>query len=433
MEPEFTPLLGNPGVEIYDPIEKVRFELHTPRAVEPTPADADSFYYPIESAVTIETDEIVSPVLASVSVYSGNGEFQENFTPNSDTETQYSKGSWYLQINGLSIVVYLSVTSPVTIRKGRESIRFSFGELTSVCIGARSYHESPQGTVTVTGSVQDTMRALSTFGSALKMKTPDRSHPTLRGHPPLVELGDEFHIPDSIEMPDTDVCLELPLTHKKVFPAASIAYYLGAEVVPTGGTPKLVAGDFEYSLLSDCTYEETLHRVLRQIVFLDCVVNTEGIIKSNLHERNQVESLLDFDFAEVYECSLPEQLETYLSIPYDTISKYIPTWPLTTDVTPLSEHAAVLPFLAYDLSQIRSAPVRSMEQTVSQPQLLADFYRTGFPHQEQSTVDIEFFRGTSGQGSSEKIVHPDPVETTEQAWVGDGFPLGANKLTIKRT
>nr|WP_256490513.1 hypothetical protein [Haladaptatus sp. AB643] len=423
-------MLGDPGIEIYDPIEKVRFELRTPRPVEPTPADTDSFYYPIDSAVTIETDEIVSPVLASVTVYSGNGEFEQDFTPNSDTELSLDGRPRYLQINGLSIVVYLSISSPVTIRKGKNSIRLSFDETTVVKVGARSFHESPQGTVTVTGSVQDTMRALSTFGSALKMTTPDRAHPTLRGHPPLLELGNEFHVPDSIQRPDTDVQLELPLTHKKVFPAASLAYYLGAEVVPTTGTPQLVAGDFEYSLLSDCTYEETLHRLLRQVVFLDCVVNTEGIVKSDLYERNQVEPLLNFDLAEMYERSLPEQLEAYLSVSYDTISEYVPTWPLTTDVMPISEHAAALPFLAYDLSQIRCAPVRSVEQTISQPQMLGDFYRAGFSKREPS-ANTEFLRGTGDQTSTEKIVHPDPVETIEQAWVGDGFPLGANKLTVQ--
>ncbi|MGA9402913.1 MAG: hypothetical protein WBV42_18815, partial [Haladaptatus sp.] len=151
MEPQFTPLLGDPGIEIYDPIEKVRFELQTPRPVEPTPADAESFYYPIDSAVTIETDEIVSPVLASVTVYSGDGEFEQDFTPNSDTELLLDGKSRYLQINGLSIVLYLSVTSPVTVQKGKNSIRLSFDETTLVRVGARSFHESPQGTVTVTG------------------------------------------------------------------------------------------------------------------------------------------------------------------------------------------------------------------------------------------------------------------------------------------
>ena len=422
--------MGDTGIEIYDPIEKVRFELRTPRAVEPTPADADSFYYPVDSAVTIETDEIVSPVLASVTVYSGDGEFEQDFTPNSDGELSLDGKSRYLQINGLSIVVYLSLPSQVTVRKKKNSIHLSFDETTLIRVGARSFHESPQGTVTVTGSVQDTMRALSTFGSALKMTTPDRAHPTLRGHPPLIELGDEFHVPDSIQRPDTDVRLELPLTHKKVFPAASLVYYLGAEVVPTSSTPKLVAGDFEHSLLSDCTYEETIHRLLRQFVFLDCIVNTEGIVKSSLHERNQVEPLLDFDLAEVYERSLPEQLETYLSVSYDTISEYVPTWPLTTDVTPISKHAAVLPFLAFDLSQIRSAPIRSVEQTISQPQMLGDFYRAGFPQQRQLDASTDLFRGVSNQNNAEKIVHPDPAETTEQAWVGNGFPLGANKLTV---
>jgi hypothetical protein len=430
--PQFDSLEARPGVEVRDPIETVRFELYTPRAVEPTPADADSFYYPVDSAVTVETDEIVFPILASVFVYSTDGEFLQDFTPNSDAELTLDSGTRYFQLNGTPIVIYLSFSSAVTIRKSDTTIRLSFDGPTPVRIGARSYHESPEGTVTVTGSVRDTMRALSTFGSALKMTTPDRAHPTLRGHPPLVELGDEFHVPKSIESPDTGVRLELPLMHEKVYPAASLAYYLGAEVVPTGGTPKLVAGDFEYSLESAGTCEETIHRLLRQTAFLDCLVRTEGIVKDELYERKQLEPRLDMDFAEVYDSSLPEQLATYLSIPFETISEYVPTWTLTTDVTPLEKHASVLPFLAYDLSQIRAAPLQSSKQSISQPQMFDDFYRTGFSREERRELEnADFLRGASGRTDAEKIVRPDPVETNEHAWIGDGFPLGANKLTVE--
>ncbi|EFW90528.1 hypothetical protein ZOD2009_18759 [Haladaptatus paucihalophilus DX253] len=432
MEPQFDSLDGRSGVEIRDPIEKVRFELHTPSAVEPTPATAESFYYPVDSAVTVETDEIVFPILGSIYVYSADGEFLQDFTPNSDTELTIEPGEKYYQLNGTPIVIYLSFSSAVTIRKSETEIRLSFDGSTAVRIGARSYHESPEGTITVTGSVRDTMRALSTFGSALKMTTPDRAHPTLRGHPPLVELGDEFHVPESIDPPDTGVRLELPLLHEKVYPAASLAYYLGAEVVPTSGVPKLVAGDFEYSLESDGTYEGILHRLLRQTAFLDCLVRTEGIVKDELYERNQLEPRLDWDFADVYDSSLPEQLETYLSVPFETISEYVPTWTLTTDVTPLEKHAAVLPFLAYDLSQIRSAPLRSSKQSISQPQMFDDFYRTGFTRGEKREFESpDLLRGASERTDAGKIVRPDPVETTEHAWIGDGFPLGANKLTVE--
>ncbi|WP_423745804.1 hypothetical protein V5735_07580 (plasmid) [Haladaptatus sp. SPP-AMP-3] len=432
MEPQFDSLDGRSGVGIRDPIEKVRFELHTPSAVEPTPAAADSFYYPVDSAVTVETDEIVFPILGSIYVYSADGEFLQDFTPNSDTELTLEPGEKYYQLNGTPIVIYLSFSSAVTIRKSETEIRLSFDVSTAVRIGARSYHESPEGTITVSGSVRDTMRALSMFGSALKMTTPDRAHPTLRGHPPLVELGDEFHVPESIDPPDTGVRLELPLLYEKVYPAASLAYYLGAEVVPTSGVPKLVAGDFEYSLESDGTYEGTLHRLLRQTAFLDCLVRTEGIVKDELYERNQLEPRLDWDFAEVYDSSLPEQLETYLSVPFETISEYVPTWTLTTDVTPLEKHAAVLPFLAYDLSQIRSAPLRSSKQSISQPQMFDDFYRTGFTRDEKREFEsADLLRGASERTDAGKIVRPDPVETTEHAWIGDGFPLGANKLTVE--
>ena len=138
------------------------------------------------------------------------------------------------------------------------------------------------------------------------------------------------------------------------------------------------------------------------------------------------------DFAEVYHSSLPEQLATYLSIPFETISEYVPTWCLTTDVTPLEKHAETLPFLAYDLSQIRAVPLRSSKQSISKPRMFEDFYRTGFTREENREFEnANFLRGASGQTDAEKIVRPDPAKTSEHAWVGDGFPLGANKLTVE--
>jgi hypothetical protein len=47
-----------------------------------------------------------------------------------------------------------------------------------------------------TTDAEDVMMAILTFRSALKTTSPERSFPTLRGHPPAIELNDRLEIPD---------------------------------------------------------------------------------------------------------------------------------------------------------------------------------------------------------------------------------------------
>lgn len=103
--------------------------------------------------------------------------------------------------------------------------------------GALAPH--PAATVTVPETIEGVMRVVSVLGSALKTRCPGRSFPTLRGHPPLLELGETVDIPESIAVPDTGVTLELPAACEYVYPASSLAYYLGADLQPAG-TPALV-------------------------------------------------------------------------------------------------------------------------------------------------------------------------------------------------
>ncbi|WP_458206096.1 hypothetical protein [Haladaptatus sp. NG-SE-30] len=429
MEPLFDSLAERDGVEIYDPIEKVRFELYTSRGDEPTPADTRPFYYPVDSAVTVETDKIVFPKLASVFVYSESGEFETEYNPNAE-DVSLPGGVRFLELSSTPIKLYVAVDSTVSFSRDGTSVRITFEETTRIRIGARSYHEQPAGTITVTGSVEEAMRAVSTFGSALKTTSPERSYPTLRGQPPLIEVGDEFDVPDVIGPPDTGVRIGLPMTNEAVYSASSLAYYLGAEVV-RGRNPRLVADGFEYSLEEDGTYEETINRVLRQVVFFDCLTRVDGLIQVDLYERAQVEPLVDIDFAALYDATLPEQLAAYLSVPFETIAKYVPQWSLTTDITPIPKNVEVLPFLAYDLSLVRSAPASPAKQAISQPELLGDFYRSGFSDESEPTpVSVGLTRGGDETPDEADIVRPNPVQTTEHAWVGDGYPLGANKLSI---
>ncbi|WP_435155057.1 hypothetical protein [Haladaptatus sp. DFWS20] len=261
------------------------------------------------------------------------------------------------------------------------------------------------------------MQAVSLFGSALKTTSPERSFPTLRGHPPLIEQGDEFSTPDGIEPPETGIELVLPRERAAVYTATPLAYYLGANVVP-GENPRLTAEGFEHSLTSSHGLETAIADTLQQVFFLDCLIRTEGYYQVDLHERQQVEPLVDLDFAALYDASPAERLEAYLSVPFETLEPYLPDWHLTTDVVPTPDNVKSLPFVANDLSLVRCPPKPTTRTVRSQPKPLTEFYRA------------DFVRGTDS-ASVNDIVQPDPSNSVENAWIGDGYPLGSNKTTVE--
>jgi len=76
------------------------------------------------------------------------------------------------------------------------------------------------------------MEAVSALPSALKTTSPERTWPTLRGHPPLLELGDRLEIPDAIDPPDGEISLTVPREYASVYQAAPLAFFLGATIRP---------------------------------------------------------------------------------------------------------------------------------------------------------------------------------------------------------
>ncbi|WP_266078398.1 hypothetical protein [Haladaptatus caseinilyticus] len=417
MQPAFAPPPNRQGLQITDPIESVRFALYTPEQSPLRASDPADFRFPVDAAVELETNRVEIPKNTGIYIRTQGGTLTENFSV-TDGSTTVPPGAYNLELNTAPMKLYLAVESGVSIEARNQSIILNFDEKTPLRVGARSFHEQPAGTITISDQIEDVMRAVSLFGSALKTTSPERSFPTLRGHPPLIEYGDEFSAPDGIERPDTGVTLVLPRERAVTYAATPLACYLGAKVVP-GEYPRLVADEFERSLTSSTGFEHAVANTLRQVFFLDCLTRTEGYYRVELHERKQVEPLVDLDFAALYEASFTERLEAYLSIPFETLEPYIPDWHLTTDVVPTSDNVKCLPFVANDLSLVRCPPKPTTRTVRSQPKPLSEFYRS------------DFVRGGDDAGSVNDIVQPDPSESIEHAWIGDGYPLGSNKTTIE--
>ncbi|WP_224448685.1 hypothetical protein [Haloprofundus salilacus] len=405
------------GIEVVDPVERHRYLLETSGNVSLSTAATDEFRFPVDAVVSFRTSSLTLPTVVPIYVRDTDGTMLAHVTPSESLSL--SAGEYAVELC-TPIKMYLRVTSELTV--DRTNQRLDFGGETTVALGARSHHEHPAGTITVTDSVDDVMRAVSLFGSALKTTTPERAYPTLRGHPPTVELGDSFEAPDDIVAPETGVHIELPHELSYVYAAAPLAYYLGARIEP-GPVPRLVTdAGFEHRLDTSDGVERELERVLRHVFFLDCLCRTEGLYPVELHERREVEATTDIDFKRLYGLPSAERLEAYLSIPYAELEPHQPEWKLVSHVAPTAQSAELLPFLVDDLAIIRT-PTREEASTAPEIQVNAveEFLRDG----------DDFTRGAAAQSSSMEFVEPESANSVEQAWVGDGAPVGANKATIE--
>ncbi|SFR45733.1 hypothetical protein SAMN04487947_1658 [Halogeometricum rufum] len=416
---------GGDGVVVSDPIERHTFELSTPSVVEPTPADPSAFWFPADAAVRFRTDRLDLQNVVSVCVRDDDGQMLGQ-TEHFASET-FPDGTYSLELFA-PVKTYVRVDAPVSIASDATKTSISFGGETEVLVGARSHHKRPAATITTPDDPESMMRAVSLLGSALKTTSPERSYPTLRGHPPLVERGNEFRAPADLTPPETGVTLELPATHHHVYAAAPLSYYLGATVVP-GETPRLRTDrGFTYDLDGPVGYERTVARVLKQTFFLDCLTRTEGYYQVDLHERRAVESELGLDFADLYDRSLAEQIEAYLAIPWETVSPHVPEWKLTTHVTPTAENVELLPFVANDLAIVRTPEANAGASSTTQAAAVDSFLRSS-----PSVTDGGFTRSAAQSASlpERSYVQPGDTESLEQAWLGQGTPIGASKASLQ--
>ena len=439
------------GVVVSDPIERSRVLLSTPDPVDLRDADPGAFRFPADAAVRFRTDRLTLETVVSVCVRDDAGDLlarTEHFA-----EESFDDGTYSVELFA-PIKLYLRVDAPFRVVSDATRTRIEFDGATDVTVGARSHHKRPAATVTTSDRPRDAMRAVSLLGSALKTTSVERSYPTLRGHPPLVERGDSFDAPAGLAPPETGVRIELPATRRHVYAAAPLAYYLGARVVP-GATPRVVTDTgFTHDLAPDGDFETGVERLLKRTFFLDCLTRTEGYYQVDLHERTALESDLgsavDLDFADLYGRSIGAQLEAYLDVPYRTVEAHAPTWKLTAHVSPAASNVELLPFLANDLAVVTTPSAEPTTGSTTQAEAVEGFLRRpsaspsapGRPPSPTPSRDREpapetgtFTRSTdaerpqAGSGRTRTYVRPPETDAIEQAWVGPGIPIGASKAS----
>jgi len=432
MSIDIDPLSDATGLTVTDHIENTQFEVYTDRPVEPTASPEDAHYFPVDASVTVETGSVEIPRVAVVESRCGDG----TLLTRGDSYCM-PDGTYHVGIDPAPTKLYLAFAAPFSVSTTERTTRIDLDAPAEVTLGFRSLHQVPAGTIETPTDPESLMDAVSLLGSALQTTSPERSFPTLRGHPPLIEPGEELRVPDRVKPLDSGIRIVVPPEYRYLYPVVSSAYYFAADVVP-GDAPRIEGDGWMHSLEPD--FERRTAEVLRQAFHFDCLARTEGFYPVDLHERETTD--LDLDWGRLYDLPLAERLGEYLAVPFERVEPELPQWTLTTDVRPDPENVEMLPFVAGELSIVRS-PETVTPATAGEGDGLG-FFRG--PRAEAAAIGLdEFVRGaaetepTRGADAREErgavptdadFVRPEPVDTVEHAWVGAGVPLDANKATL---
>lgn len=432
-----------PALELIDDIQGVSITLSMSRVPDPTQCSTDTFLFPVEVAYELAPLTLWTGKLHPVAVRDSDGSVVSEIK--GQESAILSSGQYTIDIMSIEMKVYLVVDGSVEIRTESDRGRvIDCSAAETVQLGLRSFHESPAATVTTTDRPSDVMRAVSCLGSALKTTSCERSFPTLRGHPPLFERGERFQAPAALERTEetASVRIEVPSTLESIYPIAPLAYYLNAVVRP-GGSPRICITDSAYSLDQGDGVEAGAAQLLKHVFTLDCITRTEGFYPFTLGERVELEERLvdagiEIDFAALYEQTLVERLEDYVSIPFDLLEDLVPRWPLTADIRPLEKHLPYLPFVVQSLGTVRCLPMSCQRQTGSVSPVIEDFCRQAtervdrrFTREEDESVPGERrLRSSDDAGSPTDIYTPPETDSVTRLWIADGYPLQGAKPTI---
>ncbi|WP_435175287.1 hypothetical protein [Halorussus sp. AFM4] len=461
LSPRFESAPGATGVDVVDPVETRHFPLATDAPVDPTPVDPGRFAFPVDAACRVSVGRLGLPYMLPVDVRTPEGD--PIASVDSPATRELPAGDYLVELHS-PIKVYLRTEGPVRVEATPEGVAFEFGETTAVDVGARSYHSAPAATVTVPDDPAAAMAAVSTFASALKTTSPERAWPTLRGHPPAVERGDELAVPDGLDAPETGITLRVPADYGHVYAVAPLAYYLGATVEP-GETARITAGSGVDRRLGDdpTAVADAVAGLLKRVFFLDCATRTEGLYPDDLREREVLAARADIDFAGLYDADTADRLAAYLAVPDDAVAAAASPWHRVAYVRPDADALGLLPALVNDLSLIR--PKASAADAADAADGAVDDRLDGAldsflrgPRASAGRASAERTggeRGSDGRAGTagddllrsvrspaddasaagvpdvgEYVSLPE-TDALERAWVGDGTPIRGTKLVAE--
>ena len=353
------------------------------------------------------------------------GEGQREFGGNL-TELSLPDGEYLLRIDA-SVRVFLRVTGSMELhRESGEALWIEFPDRQAFELAFASHVDRPDGTVTVPKTPDGVARALSVLSGGNDTTSPDRTWPTMRGRAPLVRFGDTVSVPNTVAtaVDETGIEVIVPPSLDALVPIASLVHYLGATVsVESDVTPRVTAGATTHELGDVASLPRAAADLLCRVFYLDCVARGAGPHGGTLSVADTFDQL-GLDAQRLYEASLSERLQTYLSVDFESVRSEFPEWHLSMYVEPTYEHAATLPYLVDNVPFIFE-PVG--EPISEQEWLQLSLTGGGF----SNPVETRSQRSSYGRRevSNIDLLQPTFGPGRTHGWLADGVPVGAFKTT----
>lgn len=311
------------------------------------------FLFPVDATVSFEATTLSMPANSGSCVRDEGGDVERPLT---ESEAAFPRGTYYIEIEA-NCKVYVKVFDAafeVSFERhhGPDAVTVTFDDRTLVAIGARSRHERPHETITVPDDPGALLEALPFLGAAVKEWSPERSWPTLRGHPPRIERGDDLSIPPALSRPETGVTIATPATYESLYAVAPLAYYLGADMIEASEPELRLDNGYRQSLGDDAVSTEEATALLERCFFLDTLVRTAGYYDVPRQEYEAVAGALSFYPPAVYDEAIAEQLMEYLEAPRSTFEGYVPRPRYAAALRDDPADATILPYLVRDLVPI---------------------------------------------------------------------------------
>ncbi|MFP9191893.1 hypothetical protein ACLI4Q_09580 [Natrialbaceae archaeon A-CW1-1] len=276
-----------------------------------------------------------------------------------------------------SFFVYIRFDGSATItNRPGSSLVLSFPHPTTVSIGFKTSLEYPRHELTIEPTTRGIATALSHMSASISTISVDRVHRNYRGYPPLISVGEETVVPPDVvdATPDTGIELRVPDRLEFLFPAAPLAYYLGATVTITDEPAPVLAipnADVSYEFDPLPAFEHQSIDMLRRVFFLDMLTSWVPDLELSVVEATTLEDA-GIDLKPLFDAPIASRLEHYLSLPAATIDSVLPPWPYRMTVEPNVECVAQLPHLLNDMAAIELPNGGSTETIVSTESPVAD-------------------------------------------------------------
>lgn len=406
-------------LEVRDTISNQQYRIESSEPMEVEPTDYDDFPGPVTSSIILDNKSLHFPEFYSSTVRDEDGNMEARL--GLDGGSYKGDGTTFLELH-TPVKSYIRIDGSFECIYSLDNVNIEFSEEANIILGSRIWKCYPDNTITVTDSPADLREAISHFGDTILTTSPERSFPTLRGHPPQLKIGESFDIPESISKPDLGITITVPPTTSALLTVAPLAYYLLA-TVETGQEFRLETDEGFVYRPEEATIPEAVKSILTRCFYLDCLVRTEGLYPVDLKERREFEETaeVNLNYAELYEQSLPERIERYLQVDSGMISEITTDWPVTAVIKPGENSIEALPYLTYELVNIRPEDPPRYTGDEARRHVLEAFSQG---NQKTRSTSLVF------ENQAEFIDVPE-TESRQTIWVGDGIPLNASKFLLE--